>query len=183
MQLIIATDPDSAGQAAAERDYWLLASYTIDPLHADLSAAGRDPADLVADGHSRQLLQALTTARPLGEQLIDRRLKAPTDASQKILQAVEVLAAQPRARWSAGVEHIAQHAKVPASLVRCALASMVKAWNNDVRRASQQASWQAAKTAREHAGLYETVTSPTQPSGQPLPDNPGIRRDGPGPRW
>ena len=60
---------------------------------------------------------------------------------------------------------------------------MVKAWNNDVRRASQQASWQAAKTAREHAGLYETVTSPTQPSGQPLPDNPGIRRDGPGPRW
>lgn len=183
VQPVIATDPDSAGQAAAERDYWLLASYTIDPLHADLSAAGRDPADLVADGHSRQLLQALTTARPLGEQLIDRRLKAPTDASQKILQAVEVLAAQPRARWSAGVEHIAQHAKVPASLVRCALASMVKAWNNDVRRASQQASWQAAKTAREHAGLYETVTSPTQPSGQPLPDNPGIRRDGPGPRW
>ena len=42
-QPIVATDPDQAGQAAAERDFWLLASYNLDPRHANLNASRRRP--------------------------------------------------------------------------------------------------------------------------------------------
>ncbi len=47
---IVATDNDKAGQAAAERDYWILTDLGHDPLHATLPE-GTDPADLVAEPH------------------------------------------------------------------------------------------------------------------------------------
>ena len=172
VQPIVATDPDRAGQAAAERDFWLLASHNLDPRHADLTAAAADPADLVAEGQAHQLLHALNQARPLGDRLIDARL-TQRDTAQAILAAVQVLAAQPRARWASGAAHIAQQAKAPSSLVRSALASMVKAWNADVRKAAQHAAGQATRAAREQTGYYETVTSPTRlATEQPCTDTP-----------
>lgn len=94
---------------------------------------------------------------------------------------MQVLAAQPRHRWNAGVQHIAEQTKAPAPLVRSALASMVTAWNNDVRKAAQQATWH---TKSHHSDRYETVTSPghtttPQPEtgpGQPRRHPPGMGR-------
>ena len=85
-----------------------------------------------------------------------------------VLDAVQVLAAQPRSRWTAGVEHIAATAGIPATLVRSALASMVSAWNADVRKAAQQA-----------------LTKPTPQPGSPgsTPATGGRRPAAPTPVW
>ncbi len=47
-QPIVATDADLAGRIAAERDYWMLSCYRLDPLHARLPRPRTDPADLLA---------------------------------------------------------------------------------------------------------------------------------------
>ena len=44
---IVATDADIAGRVAAERDFWILTAYRLDPRYA-LLPEGSDPADLLA---------------------------------------------------------------------------------------------------------------------------------------
>ena len=181
-QPIVATDPDRAGQAAAERDFWMLASYNLDPRHANLNATAADPADLVARGHSQLLRDALSQARPLGDTLIDQRLAHDPGTPATVLAAVQVLAAQPSSRWTAGVEHIAEQSRIPTALVRSALASMVTAWNADVRKAAQQATQQAAQT-RSHnnpAATYETVSTNRPPMVDQPPPSSTPRRPAPG---
>ena len=63
---IVATDPDLAGQVAAERDYWLLTQHGLDPRHAQLPH-GEDPADLLARRGPAALREALDAAGPLGQ--------------------------------------------------------------------------------------------------------------------
>jgi DNA primase len=44
---ILATDADLAGRIAAERDFWMLTCYRLDPLYARL-LDGTNPAELLA---------------------------------------------------------------------------------------------------------------------------------------
>ena len=44
---VVATDADIAGRIAAERAFWMLSCYRLDPLYARLPD-GTDPADLLA---------------------------------------------------------------------------------------------------------------------------------------
>ncbi|HEY3546200.1 MAG TPA: toprim domain-containing protein, partial [Propionicimonas sp.] len=174
---VVATDADLAGRVAAERDYWLLAIYNIDATYAALPD-GSDPADLVANGNTAALSEAIAKARPIAEALIDERL-SNLEGAEAVLDAVCVLAAQPSKRWTAGVEHIAHHADLPPALVRSALASMVRAWNTDQRRAAQQALLQvaevkdrlaAAQTARAVRGRHEIpMQGPNLHSVEPVP--------------
>jgi DNA primase len=73
MNPIVATDADIAGRVAAERDFWILTSYRLDPRYA-LLPEGSDPADLLAINGPATLTTVLDQARPLGERLIDERL-------------------------------------------------------------------------------------------------------------
>ena len=135
---VVATDADLAGQVAAERDYWLLTLYNLDPTHAVLPE-GTDPADLIAAGNAAKLADAITHARPLADSLIDERLDH-IEGAGAALDAVRVLAAQPANRWTAGTEYIAERTGLPPALVRSALASMVRARNTDPRKSTQFAT-------------------------------------------
>jgi DNA primase catalytic core len=139
---VVATDADLAGQVAAERDYWLLTLYNLDPTHAVLPDR-TDPADLVASGNAARLAEAIAQAQPLADTLIDERLDN-VEGSEAVLDAVRVLAAQPANRWTAGAEHIAERTGLPSALVRSALASMARARNAEPRKATQAATDQVA---------------------------------------
>ena len=79
---IVATDADIAGRVAAERDFWILTTYRLDPRYA-LLPEGSDPADLLALNGPAALTTVLDQARPLGERLIDERLTSlPPDQAQ-----------------------------------------------------------------------------------------------------
>ena len=173
---IVATDADLAGRVAAERDYWLLAMYNIEATYAALPE-GSDPADLVASGRTTSLIEAIANARPIAETLIDERLSS-LEGAEAVLDAVRVLAAQPTNRWTAGAEHIAEQAGLPPALVRSALASMVRAWNTDQRKAAQHALFQvaqvkdrlaAAQTAKAARERHEIpMQGPSLPPPDPL---------------
>ena len=172
---VMATDADLAGQVAAERDYWLLTLYNLDPTHAALPD-GTDPADLIAAGNAAGLADAITQARPLADSLIDERL-AHIEGSDAALDAVHVLAAQPANRWTAGTEHIAERTGLPPALVRSALASVARARNTDPRKATQAATDQIAAVKNRL-----TATRDEHATAEVIEQiNPTARRDRPGP--
>ena len=185
---VVATDADLAGQVAAERDYWLLTLYNLDPTHAALPD-GTDPADLVAAGESASLTRTMSQARPLAETLIDERLDH-LQGTEAALDAIRVLAAQPTDRWIDGTHHIAERTGIPPTLLRSALASMVKARNADPRKATQAATDRvpdvkgrltAIKNEQAGEALVEGIeTPPHRGQPEPLPSldspnpNPGV---------
>jgi DNA primase catalytic core len=135
-QPIVATDADLAGRIAAERDYWMLSCYRLDPLYAPLPD-GTDPADLLALKGPTALTEALAAAQPLAEQLIDERLNnlPPADA---VLEAARVVAARPSRHWDQGSTAISSRLDIPTVQVRHALCTLVNQWTTDPRQAAQQ---------------------------------------------
>ena len=112
--LIIATDPDPAGHAAAERDYWMLTARGGEPRHAHLPA-GLDPADLLTHHGPDPLHAILTHAAPMGDALIDARLAAGEsgDGMAVMHEAVLVAAAGDQPHWAARAHRIAAHLHLP----------------------------------------------------------------------
>jgi DNA primase len=131
---IVATDADIAGRVAAERDFWILTTYRLDPRYA-LLPEGSDPADQLALNGPEALNTVLDQARPLGERLVDERLTSlPTDQAQ--LEATRVVAARPPECWDEGSSNISSRLRVPRDAVRQTLLVHVKDWNIDPRRAA-----------------------------------------------
>lgn len=73
--IAVAYDHDPAGQAATLRAWELLKKHPAELLAIDLPA-GKDPADLVQEGASRQLRAAITSARPLAFAVADAKIAA-----------------------------------------------------------------------------------------------------------
>ena len=131
---IVATDADIAGRVAAERDFWILTPYRLDPRYA-LLPEGSDPADLLALNGPAALTAVLDQARPLGERLIEERLTSlPPDQAR--LEAARVVAARPPGCWDQGSNTISSRLNLPLPAVRQTLLAHVKEWNSDPRRAA-----------------------------------------------
>jgi DNA primase catalytic core len=131
---IVATDADIAGRVAAERDFWILTTYRLDPQYA-LLPEGTDPADLLALNGPAALTTVLDHTRPLGERLVEERL-ASLPPEQVQLEAARVLAARPPACWDQGSTTISSRLNLPLPAVRQTLLAHVKDWNGDPRRAA-----------------------------------------------
>jgi DNA primase len=130
----VATDADIAGRVAAERDFWILTSYRLDPQYAQLPE-GSDPADPLALHGPAALTTVLDQAGPLGERLINERLtNLPPEQAQ--LEAARVLAARPPAHWEEESSTISSRLNLPLPAVRQTLLAHVKEWNIDPRRAA-----------------------------------------------
>jgi len=155
-QPIVATDADLAGRIAAERDFWMLSCYRLDPLYARLPD-GTDPADLLALAGPTALTEALAAAQPLAEQLIDERLKnlPPADA---LLEATRVVAARPSRHWDHGSTAISSRLGVPTVQVRHALHALVNDSNTDPRQAAQQPLQALGEVKRRISGAIEVAT-------------------------
>jgi DNA primase catalytic core len=131
---IVATDADIAGRVAAERDFWILTAYRLDPRYA-LLPEGSDPADLLALNGPEALTAVLDRARPLGERLIEERLTSlPPERAR--LEAARVVAACPPECWDEGSNTISSRLNLPLPAVRRTLLAQVKEWNLDPRLAA-----------------------------------------------
>jgi len=135
---ILALDNDVAGQTAAQRDYWILTPHQLHPRHAHLPH-GTDPADLIATGHTTQLVDALDQAGTLADHLIDERL-TNLPAADAALASVPVLAAQPAHTWEPTLQRIAERIDTNPALLRDTIAlAAIRAWTtNPVAVADQQ---------------------------------------------
>ncbi len=73
--VVVATDQDIAGRAAAERAWDLLRAAGANELRAPRLASGQDPADLLKDHGPDAVLDAMTTqTRSLVDQVVEQRL-------------------------------------------------------------------------------------------------------------
>ena len=148
---IVATDPDVAGQVAAERTFWMLTPHGLDPGYARLPSHS-DPADLLARRGPAALAAALATAGPLADQLLDERLdhldrtglnlsaKQTSETSQAIRsELARVVAARAPEQWLDDVTKIATCLDLPENHVRQDLLQATETWAKDPRKPAQQA--------------------------------------------
>jgi len=133
---IVATDADPAGRIAAERHYWMLSCYRLDPVYAPLPE-GTDPAQILAQKGPTALTGALAAAQPLAERLLAERLNNLPPA-EALHEAARVVAARPSRHWEQGSSAISTRLGVPMTQVRHTLLTLVKDWNTDPRKAAQQ---------------------------------------------
>jgi DNA primase catalytic core len=133
---IVATDADLAGQVAAERDFWMLTPYGLDPAYAQFPE-GLDPADILALRGPCQLREALVDARPLAEVLVEERLTNLPPA-QAIPEAAQVVAARPSARWATGTDRISSRLQASMATVQRDLLKVVSEWNRDPNKAANK---------------------------------------------
>jgi DNA primase catalytic core len=131
---IVAADADTAGRVAAERDFWILTAYRLDPRFARLPEDS-DPADLLALHGPAALTTVLALARPFGERLVEERLTS-LPPEQARLEAARVVAARPPECWDQGSNTISSRLNLPLPAVRQTLLAEVKDWNSDPRRAA-----------------------------------------------
>ncbi|MFZ2164839.1 MAG: toprim domain-containing protein, partial [Propionibacteriaceae bacterium] len=163
---LVATDADVAGQVAAQRDYWILTPQLLQPRCAALPD-GSDPAELVATGRAKQLIDALDQARPLADVLIDERLLNLPQV-EAALAAAPVIAAQAVDAWERAVQTVAERINVDADVIRSSVAAFIRAWNNDpIRLADQQLSLTAQVrdrlTAAANAHRWEPLATRIDP--------------------
>jgi DNA primase len=82
--VVVATDPDAAGLAAAEAALGLFSRRNISPSSAQLTG-GMDPADLLRVGGEASLTAALLDqSQPLADQVVDARIAAWGDHLQSV---------------------------------------------------------------------------------------------------
>ncbi|MEO3939318.1 MobF family relaxase [Dermatophilaceae bacterium Soc4.6] len=154
---IVATDADHAGHLAAERDFWLLTPHGLDPLTPTLPD-GTDPADLLARHGPDALIQALATAQPLGERLLQERLDHLT-GHDALTHATQVAAARPAATWRSAAATIASRYQIPPDQATRQLATAVDAWNSDPRSAAN-AQLAATPHIRDRMATHTAATHP-----------------------
>ena len=160
---IVATDADLAGQLAAERDFWILTPYGLDPGYAQFPE-GLDPADMLALRGNAPLRQALLGARPLAEVLVEERF-ANLPPAQARADAAQVVAARPSARWAAGTDRIGSQRQASMTIIRRDLRTAVAEWNRGPREAAQKP---LQKINEVRARLLVASTLPPQERWAPL---------------
>jgi DNA primase catalytic core len=172
---IVATDADLAGQVAAERDFWMLAPYGLDPDYAQFPE-GLDPADMLELRGPSELREALVGARPLAEVLVEERLTNLPPA-QAIPEAAQIVAARPSARWADNTNRISSRLQASMATVQRDLHTAVAEWNRDPRNAAQK----PLQNLTEVRGrLDAAATRPPQERWAPLADelDPRLVRQG-----
>jgi len=152
---IVATDADQAGQAAAERDYWILAARGADPRHVAFPA-GHDPASLLRQDGPQALASRLTTAtRPLAQVLVDERLShLPPD--QALPAAAAVIAAGRPADWRTRTSAVARRLHLPVDVALTELVGHAARWDSD-RHGTVEDQVQNVRRLRDRVAAQEQL--------------------------
>ena len=122
---VVATDNDKAGQAAAERAYWILTDLGHDPLHAALPE-GTDPADLVAGQRSHDLAASLRAAGLLSRVMLEHAITSPA-GDGAIEDAIKIIRAANPTEWDIALAHLAKSSGKSVPELRDLLAANLKA--------------------------------------------------------
>ncbi|MCG2800370.1 MAG: relaxase domain-containing protein, partial [Cellulomonas sp.] len=133
---IVGTDADLAGQAAAQRNYWLLAQHAVIPLTVSLRP-GSDPGSTLEGAGAAVLRSELDSATPLADLLVRTRLDRLL-GMDAVRQAAQVLASGSTTGWNLKSAEIADVTDVPEPVVRRELATAVRLWGDDPRAVVSQ---------------------------------------------
>jgi len=138
-QITVATDPDRAGRAAAERAYFALAARGQNPKAAALPD-GVDPAQLLTDHGELAVVEAVEDGPDLARAVIDHRLaeRGCVDFVEERVSAArhaaQVLAPLGQDKWEEHIAHIAQRLDVAPTTVHAMVVEASVAGGDAQRR-------------------------------------------------
>ena len=147
-RVVIATDGDAAGWAAAHKAFWRLVALGADPRHLALPP-GQDPADLLrTEGHSA-FPRLLSTSSTFGEQLLSRMVADtdPIDTAARLWlarDAARVIAALPPVQWTGHIDRLNHQLDLPPGMLHLDVIDAAEAWAKDPHR---EAEHQLRRTA------------------------------------
>jgi len=110
----------------------MLTPHHLQPRHADLPT-NSDPADLLADGRTPQLLDALDHAGPLADTLITERINN-LPAATAALESMAVIAARPVDDWEPALHTLADRLGVDTTTLRDTQHAYIQAFNDNPQR-------------------------------------------------
>ena len=137
-RVVVATDADTAGQNAAARAYQLLTVHHLDPRGAVLPA-GQDPASTAAVHGPAELVDRLTTAEPMGRQLVehalgDRELTWAEDKVGFAREAAAIISHASPTTWEREVAAATDRTGLDPTLLRAALVDTIGTGGGDLGR-------------------------------------------------
>ncbi|MCT2980724.1 toprim domain-containing protein [Propionibacterium freudenreichii] len=149
-RVVLATDNDTAGNTAANKDHFKLAVHRTNTLRAELPQ-GSDPAELLITHGPAALTQSLHNATPT----IDRIVSYANDDAAVDLALSAIAAAHPSA-WQSGLEELSEQTKLPQEQLQARLVPLVEAWDDDPREA-------AAGAAPQQRGPFQRAATSARP--------------------
>jgi len=163
-RVVIATDPDPAGWAAAQKAFWQLAAIRANPRHLELPK-GLDPADLARTAGPAALADRLGSAESFAATLIDRLLAdtancATADIHARIglaRQVAGVVGATPPDQWPDLLTAARTRLDLPPGILDMECIEAGKAWTDDPKAAATRA---IALTTRRAEVLTHRLTPP-----------------------
>lgn len=121
--VVVGTDDDAAGRAAAERVFWRLTSHGQDPRQLALPAGG-DPAEMLERQGPGALKDRLDGSGSLATAIIDDRIDAYADRLDTVegqvhatRRAAEVIAALPVGSWPEHLTHVVARTSLAPEIV------------------------------------------------------------------
>ena len=166
--VIVGTDNDTGGNAAAERAYWQLTARGDNPHRLRLPT-GSDPAQLLHTHGPDALYDALTTAAPLARILLDTRIAAWADHLDEVearinavRAAAPIIGALPPEHWLDHIDHLTTATGTMPGLAHLEVLDAGHAWITDPTgearlRLSQPATWPADRSADRWTELAQTL--------------------------
>jgi len=148
--VVVATDPDAAGAAAAERAYWALTTRRDNPDHLGLPD-GIDPAEYLTQHGPHALTTALDEAGPLADALIGRHSVGRDawieDRVWALRQCARVVAALPPDLWPARIEQLVDHLDVIPEVASGEVTEAATKWTTHLRQLSTFAAHRTGNAA------------------------------------
>ncbi|SMO91173.1 DNA primase, catalytic core [Geodermatophilus aquaeductus] len=176
--VLVATDADDAGRRAAERMYWQLTARGDDPRRLGLPD-GRDPADLLREGGTPAVQEAIDRAGSLAAHLLDARLheaRAGGASGPAVLgEVAAVVAATPPLRWLEHIDRVTTRLQLRPGLLH---AAVLDASGGSARDAGTQPGHHVAATPRDEPAALQTP--PMRPATDRRVSAP-LARGGPAP--
>ena len=134
---IVATDADSAGRIAAERDFWKLAAVGLEPRYVALRD-GDDPASLLTAHGPAALAGALRRQVPLVEVALNTHRGSLDERSSEAF--FTALAAAGPSAWDDHLPTLAESLDLSEPEAKARLLTAIDAWDRDPRRAAETAA-------------------------------------------
>jgi DNA primase catalytic core len=173
--IVIATDPDAAGWAAAQKAFWQLASLAADPKHFPLPP-GVDPADVLRTHGTPALARLLERTQNFGTRLLACMVDDADlpDVAARLWLArdiARVIVALPPDEWIAHVDRATEQLDLPAGMLNLEVLDATETWSQDpaheVRRQTGRltakmaadAERAQASSARGHLSVSRRPTS------------------------
>ena len=178
--IVIATDPDSAGRLSAQRAFWRLAALRAAPRHLTLPH-GIDPADPLRAGGKVALCQQLANTRDFAdvliEGLLDQGLATHDDAFARVGHCrgvAQIIGALPPDQWLEHAQHVSDCLDMPLQAVVDEVLQAGSRWSDEPTACATREI--AALRSRQPAPAHPMVPNVIDPSAhmveQEMPGTP-----------